>query len=113
MKQQKFSCRITQFPIVVNIATTGHKLQGTGVNKLFVQDWQYKRNWPYVVMSRVKTFNGLFLRLPLKKIEKTDYTLQPDYISFIDKFSHLSPTTVDYNLIPDNTNERNNTYNSD
>ena len=67
MKQQKFSCRITQFPIVVNIATTGHKLQGTGVNKLFVQDWQYKRNWPYVVMSRVKTFNGLFLRLPLKK----------------------------------------------
>ena len=63
-------------------------------------------------MSRVKTFNGLFLRLPLKKIEKTDYTLHPDYISFIDYFTHLSPTTVDYNLIPNNITERNNTNNS-
>ena len=108
MKQEKFSCQITQFPIIVNIATTGHKLQGTGVNKLFVQNWQYKRNWPYVVMSRVKTLEGLFLSLPLKQIEKKDYTLHHDYVTFIDYFRHLSPTTVDYNLIQNNTNETNN-----
>ena len=62
--KEKIFVRFTQFPMIVNIATTGHKLQGTGVDKLFVHNWQYEKNWPYVVMSRVKTFDGLFLRNP-------------------------------------------------
>ena len=59
-----------QLPIISNNATTGHKLQGVGVNKLFVHDWEYTRNWPYVVLSRVKQLSGLFLRNPLKKGKK-------------------------------------------
>ena len=52
----------TQLPLLVNNATTGHKLQGATINSLFVHCWRYEKNWPYVVLSRVKTLQGLFLR---------------------------------------------------
>lgn len=58
--------KATQLPFVSNSATTGHKLQGRGVENLFVHTWSYKKNWPYVILSRVKTLKGLFLRYKLK-----------------------------------------------
>ena len=54
-----------QLPMVVNNATTGHKLQGSGVDCLFVHNWSYVTNWVYVVLSRVKTRAGLFCRKPI------------------------------------------------
>jgi PIF1-like helicase len=54
-----------QLPILVNNATTGHKLQGSSVHSLFVNQWNYSKNWPYVLLSRVKTIDGLHLRTPL------------------------------------------------
>jgi AAA domain/Helitron helicase-like domain at N-terminus len=58
--------KATQVPLIVNNATTGHKLQGSGVRALFVNGWDYRqKNWAYVVLSRVTTKRGLFLRLPL------------------------------------------------
>ena len=57
---------ITQIPVNPNIATTGHKLQGISKNTLIVNNWDYKcANWVYVVLSRVRTRNGLFLMRPL------------------------------------------------
>ena len=50
-----------QFPIISNTCSTGHKLQGCTVKSLLVNDWCYKSNWAYVVISRVKTLAGLFL----------------------------------------------------
>ena len=50
-----------QLPIISNSATTGHKLQGKTVKHLFIGKWHYGTNWPYVVLSRVTTLNGLFL----------------------------------------------------
>jgi PIF1-like helicase len=102
--KDKIIVRFTQFPIIINVATTGHKLQGTGVDKLFVHTWRYDKNWPYVVLSRVKTFDGLYLRTALRKNNKTNYKLHPDYISFITYFTQLSPLTVDYDSITNNTN---------
>ena len=96
--------RFTQLPIIINIATTGHKLQGTGVDNLFVHTWRYEKNWVYVVLSRVKTLNGLYLREALNKTNKANYKLHKDYISFIDFFVQLSPLIVDYNSITNNTN---------
>ena len=58
--------KANMFPIIINNATTGHKLQGCGVENLFVHNWHYMTNWPYVVMSRVKTIN---LSRDLKKDE--------------------------------------------
>lgn len=39
--------KATQIPILVNNATTGHKLQGSGVEELFVHNWSYVTNWVY------------------------------------------------------------------
>ena len=39
-----------------------HKLQGSGVNNLFVHNWSYVTNWVYIMLSRVKTQAGLFSR---------------------------------------------------
>jgi len=54
--------RITQFGVNSNVATTGHKLQGTSKDKLIVASWNYSEpNWTYIVLSRVRTLKGLFL----------------------------------------------------
>ena len=43
--------KATQLPVISNQATTRHKLQVTSINQLFVNNWNYTTNWPYVVLS--------------------------------------------------------------
>ena len=57
--------QISQFPLNVADARTVHKLQGKSLENLLVSNWSYTTNWVYVVLSRVRTSNGLFLRIPL------------------------------------------------
>ena len=45
--------KCTQIPLTSNNATTGYKLQGSTVDTLYIPSWDYKNNWPYVVLSRV------------------------------------------------------------
>ena len=45
--------KATQLPVISNQATTGHKLQGASINQLFVNNWNYTTNWPYVVLSQL------------------------------------------------------------
>ena len=60
--------KISTFLITLNGATTGHKLQGKTVASLFVGEYAPRniRNWLYVVLSRVRKLENLFLaeRLP-------------------------------------------------
>jgi hypothetical protein len=56
-----------QLQVLVNNATTGHKLQRSGIDSLFVHNWSYVTNWPYVMLSRVKTRAGLFCRKKLSR----------------------------------------------
>ena len=76
----KFQCRMevgaeelyvgikaTQFPLISNSCTTGHKLQGCTVASILANTWYYGANWAYVVLSRVKTMKGLHMRTPLSK----------------------------------------------
>ena len=52
-----------------NIATTCHKLQGKTLDNLVINSWNYRlKNWVYVVLSRVRTLNGLVLN---QKLDKT------------------------------------------
>ena len=51
----------------MNDATTGHKLEGMSKDKLIVVAWTFVPNWIYVVLSCVRTFNGLFLLKPMSK----------------------------------------------
>jgi hypothetical protein len=69
----------------VNNATTGHKLQGCGVDNLFVHSWSYVTNWVYVMLSRVKTLDGLFLRHPLS-MDLRKYAMSSELRDMIDGF---------------------------
>ena len=66
---------IRQFGILCNNATTGHKLQGMSKDVLVVNNWDYRcPNWIYVVLSRVRTIQGLFL---LKRL-RVDHEFHAD-----------------------------------
>ena len=57
---------IRQYRVLVNIETTGHKLQGMSKDNVIVVNWLYGvKNWVYVVLSRVRTLSGLYLFKPL------------------------------------------------
>ena len=45
--------KATQLPVISNQATTRHKLQGPSTNQLFVNNWNYTTNWPYIVLSQL------------------------------------------------------------
>ena len=51
--REMLKMKATQLPVISNQATTGHKLQGASINQLFVNNWNYTTNWPYVVLSRL------------------------------------------------------------
>jgi hypothetical protein len=59
--------KANRFPVLINHATTGHKLQGQTKSSLCISDWHYGANWPYVVLSRVTSLKGLFLLKPIRK----------------------------------------------
>jgi hypothetical protein len=67
----EFTCRMTQFPINLNDATTGHKLQGMSKDVIIITSWPKGglsalfKNWEYVVLSRVRTIEGLYLFEPI------------------------------------------------
>lgn len=64
-KRYTLRMHINQLPVISNSATTGHKLQGTSLDKLFVSEWKQEASWIYVILSRVRTRDGLYLRQPL------------------------------------------------
>ena len=50
----QFICQMTQFPISLNDATTGHKLQGMSKDVIIITSWPKSglfRNWEYTVFS--------------------------------------------------------------
>ena len=64
----KFRCQMTQFPVLLNDATTGHKLQGMTKDAMIVTSWPkwaFFKNWEYTVLSRVRTLEGLYLFEPI------------------------------------------------
>ena len=75
-----------QIPCVVNHATTGHKLQGKSVDNILVANWNYRGNWVYVVLSRVRTMGGLFLQKPLD----LDVRKYAPPASFFNMIKHIS-----------------------
>lgn len=91
-EREELHMKAVQLPILINNATTGHKLQGSGVDNLFVHNWKYVTNWPYVVLSRVRTSKGLFFRKPLSS-DLTKYAVPNALHRMLEKFrSTRSPT---------------------
>ena len=94
MKREWLNMKANQFPFVSNTATTGHKLQGATKDSLYVPFWHYSTpNWPYVVLSRVRTRKGLFIGEKLNPDK--DYSLDHRIVRMIIAFRRLTPVIVD------------------
>jgi hypothetical protein len=94
-ERELLKMKATQLPVIINNATTGHKLQGTGVDCLFVHNWSYVTNWVYVMLSRVKTRAGLFCRKPLST-DTNKYTVPKSLTNMLDQFrARATPTYWD------------------
>ena len=76
------SIQFRYFTVVVNHATTGHKLQGKTVKSLVIAEWSRVKNWAYVVISRVKTLDGLFLLKPIP--DDIDFSPAEDYLGMME-----------------------------
>ena len=63
--REAITMRANQVPPPVNNLTTGQKLQGSGVDALFVHCWHFVTNWVCVILSRVKTKQAVYLRMIL------------------------------------------------
>jgi hypothetical protein len=83
-----------QLSLLIKNATTGHKLQGSGVDSLFVHNWSYVQNWVYVMLSRVKTRAGLFCRKPLSK-DLRKYAVPEALQRMLQSFRSKAPTYWD------------------
>jgi hypothetical protein len=60
----EFTFQMTQFPVNISEATTGHKLQGMSKDVVIITSWPkggWFKNWEYTVLSRVRTLKGLYL----------------------------------------------------
>ena len=83
--------KATQLPVISNQATTGHKLQGPSINQLFVNNWNYTTNWPYVVLSQLRSSKGLYLHNNLST-DLTKYTMPWELQKMIQWLEKRAPT---------------------
>jgi hypothetical protein len=74
---------LKQFPVLINFATTGHKLQGKSMESLVIAEWSHVNNWAYVVISRVRTLAGLFFIKPIP--EDIDFKPAPQYMQMMER----------------------------
>jgi hypothetical protein len=89
-ERETLKLKVTQLPVVVNNATTGHKLQGSGVAELFVHNWSYVTNWVYVMLSRVRTHSGLYCRKPISS-DLSKYAVPESLKRMLSTFSDRAP----------------------
>jgi hypothetical protein len=89
------SANINRFPVLTNHATTGHKLQGQTKENLFISAWFYGKNWPYVVLSRVRKLSGLFLRTEIDP--NYDFSLDPRLVRMLNRMKSKVPTPYEDN----------------
>ena len=91
----KFKTIITQFPINIAEAVTGHKLEGGTLNKMIITGWglSFMKNWEYTVLSRVKTREGLFLLTPLDPNKRYGPTEQ--FTRFLERLKRIEAHTLD------------------
>jgi len=93
--KEKARCKMTQIPVVLADAITGHKLQGMTIPNVIITSWgTFAKNWPYVVLSRSTTFKGLYLMEPIdrKKSFAPSEDLK-DYLRRADRLQHHILTT--------------------
>ena len=93
----QISAQAIQLPVVVNTATTGYKLQGCSVDNIYVVELKGRgpiKNWEYVMLSRVKTRGGLFLKHKIPE-DPSYYALDRRLlVDMLARFKRLSAATA-------------------
>jgi len=74
-----------QFGLISNSATTGHKLQGYTAVALIVLNWEYKENWVYTVLSRIRTMKNLYIMKELSE-DLDKYKMSPRMKQMMSRF---------------------------
>ena len=88
--------QMTQFLIVINHATTVHKLQGKTLDALVVAQISKQQNWLHVALSRVRRLQDLHLMEPIP--DDIDTTPVPEYLDMMERLRQsvlASNTEVD------------------
>ena len=95
----KVNVSIKQLPCVLSLILTGHKVQGFSVVAIILGALgKHHKNglsgWLYVVLSRVRTVDGLFL---MEKIEQdpTKYILRSDVVKEMDRLRKIETKTIE------------------
>ena len=87
---------MTQLPINSNDATTGHKLQRMSKDVVIISSWPTEglfKNWEYVVLSRARTQNGLYL---FEEIDMTkSFKPSPELALFFDRAREKEQTFLE------------------
>jgi hypothetical protein len=92
----RLSVTMTQIPVIVNNATTGHKLQGQTKQNLVIVVWCNVKNWNYVALSRVTARAGLFLVRPLPYT--TDFSISNDLHNMMITLKAKQPIHLTWDL---------------
>ena len=91
-KSEEINIKLTHFPIISNFATTGHKLQGKTMASLVIAEWVAKPNWAYVVLSRVRTLAGIYLKDPLPA--NCSFNPPQEYLTMIERLRNTILATA-------------------
>ena len=93
--QHKVNVRIIQFGVNPNKTTTGHKLQGVLLNRMVVRSWSYTfPNWVYVALSRVRTFEGVFICEKIDESKK--FHVDPRLLEEEDKLRQIETKLINF-----------------
>ena len=96
LEQQFMKCNITQIPVNTSDDITGHKLQGLTKDQLVIYAWTKLTSWIYVVLSRARTLQGLFLMQGLRLSD-----IKPpsrDYLEFMERMRSLAQIDLDRSM---------------
>ena len=85
--------KLLQFPAITCNAITVHKLQGRSLDCIVASDWYYGPNWIYVLLSRLRTSAGLYVRDPL--LHSKCKPMSQKCKVFIDKCTRKFPKYAD------------------
>ena len=93
--KHKVNVKIIKFGVNSNKGTTGHKLQGVSLNRMVVRSWNYRcNNWIYVVLSRLRTLNGLFL---CEKLDDTkSFDVDPKLLEEEKRLQFIEKSLIDF-----------------
>jgi len=91
-----FTVGLCQLPMLVNIATAGHKPKGQTKAKLVMSVWSQRKNWYHVALSRVQTREGL--HLVQESPWNADFSMSHSLREMTKRLKQCAPDPIEWDL---------------